>query len=162
ELLAVQLDLCREPAALPAPWITGQAMEGHGQGQVAGDAPQRELAGHVVTVIRTFLNPRAHEADLRMVLGVEEVPAAEMRVAILLACVNARGLDLELHRRPLDMLAIEKHDSAEAREPAPGSAQHVPDAETDFRVIGIDDERLEGGGARRDGRGRGGHWIRHG
>ena len=37
--------------------------------------------------------------ELRVLLGVEEVGRLEVRVALRLARVDARGVDLDLHRR---------------------------------------------------------------
>src|SRR6185437_2481437 len=93
EILAVDLAGGLEAAAGAAPGIFG---DGGGcfdrERDWLGHAMDGEIAGHAVAIaVRADL--RGAEGQGRVLLGVEEVGAAQVRIALRLASVEARGLD---------------------------------------------------------------------
>src|SRR3954451_2403897 len=92
EVVAVDLGLGREAGAVAAVGVRSEAVELQGQGDRAGVALEGQLAldGPVGAVGAHRGGPEGH---LRVVLDVEEVGGADVRVALLLAGVDRGELD---------------------------------------------------------------------
>src|SRR4051794_26213770 len=81
----------------------------------------------------------AAEGDRLMVLDVEEVGRAKMGVAVRDTGVEARGIDLDVHRRVVRALLIDRDRSLDVLETAAhGREHHVLHRELDARMSRVD------------------------
>src|SRR5690606_9489209 len=92
-VLAVDDHAALEPEAGVAEGVDGGARVLEVEGDRAGRALDGEVAGHPVGRVVHHLDRGAAELDGRVVLHVEEVVAAQVRVAVGVAGVDAGGLD---------------------------------------------------------------------
>src|SRR5207244_8883469 len=86
------------------------------------------------------LGEAAGERDLRMVLDVEEVGAAQMLIALRLACPDPGSVYLALERRIEAALPVELEPSVDVLEDAAHPRDHhVPGAKLGLRVPRLED-----------------------
>ena len=76
------------------------------------------------------------EADLGMLLGVEEVRRGQVRVALLIAGIDARDLDVAVQDRRV--AGRVKRACERVKRAADGRDPHVADLEADVRVGWVD------------------------
>src|SRR2546423_3656475 len=138
EALPVELGLGREPDAHAAPGIGGTALERQLERHRPGDALDGEVAlDHVVALPRLPHRP-ALVGHGRPGLDVEEVAGAKVTVALLVAGVDAAGLDGDGDRR-LEGVLGDLDRAGEVGEAAPGLGDHqVADGEADLAVAGVE------------------------
>ena len=139
EVPAIDPRLRREGHALVAPGVLAAAelfdVELHGLGHPV----DRQVAGHGVLLLAGLLDLRALVRQLRVLLGVEEVGRLEVPVALRLARVDARDVDLDLHRRLRRVRRVEGELGGPLGEVAADLREnHVPHAEADVRVLSVD------------------------
>ena len=99
EVLAI--DACPSAEARDglAVGVLRRAEELHVERDRLRDAADRQVPVDDVLALALRLDPRALERDLRVIRDVEEVVRAEVIVAIRVAGVDARDVDLALERR---------------------------------------------------------------
>src|SRR3954452_10929764 len=157
ELVAVDLGLGGEAGARAAEGVRAEAVELKVEDDRAGDALDRQLAldGPVGAV---GLHRGGAEEHGRVVLDVEEVSRADVRVALLLTGVDGAELDTGLDRGLGGVLGGDDLALEVAEVAADLADHHVADGEADGRVRrvdlpGADDVAgdLDGGGAGHSG-----------
>src|SRR5690606_32214687 len=102
----------RIEADLPRAHHFADLVEGRVEHDRARHAMQGQVAGHVEPVVaRAFLDLRALERDGRVLLRVEEIRLAQMRVEVVDIGVQARQRDRDIDLRRSRVLLVE-HDRA--------------------------------------------------
>src|SRR5260370_33918162 len=99
------------------------------------DAANRQVGAHQILARAEQLNLIPTESDLRMLLHVQEVCAAKVRVAIGLAAPEIARVNLDRDSRVLGMLGIESQRAPYVLEvPADAGDHHVASAKLCRRV----------------------------
>jgi hypothetical protein len=120
----------------------------------AGDPLDREVAVDLEGGSRHVLDAGALEQEFGVVAGAEEVVGAEVLVALLVAGVDAVGVDREVDLALGRVLRVGDDFALEGGEPAlDGGEHHVLDGELDDRVARIDPPDGLGGDGRFHGPG---------
>src|SRR5690606_32507926 len=139
---AVDLAGGLEAHPLLAPRVDAAALEQHVERDLLGGVGDLEVTHHAEARALLGLRPErllAAEDDLGVVLGVEEVGAAEVAVTVGHAGVEARGLDVHLRPGGVGRLPVQVQPPVEAREaPADGGEHHVLGRELDRGVSRVD------------------------
>src|SRR5262249_19835918 len=143
------------PAAprLPADADRRRAQELRVEHNGLGHAVQGEVAADLVLVLARAQHLRGLERERRVLVDLEEVRAPEVRVALLIAGVDAGRLDrgVDLDRRRIGL--VEDDGAREVVEHAVDLGEEVADLEAHLGVRGVD---LPRGRRGRGERGRGG------
>src|SRR5689334_2848304 len=136
------------PRILPATLVL--AVEHDLHRRIANREITDELETIALVARRTTFDTRAAECDRRIFVRIEEIAAAQMRVPVGNASVNAGHVELCIHPRVVRVISIAAQGRLQIFEPAAhGRHHHVFDRELDARVRRIE---LPGGGCHR-GRG---------
>ncbi len=119
--------------------VDGAAGVVEADGDRLGGLLDREVTGDVVRRVVDTLHAGAGEGDLRILLHVEEVVAAQVRVAVAVARVDAVGLDRHLQVGVLRVLGVERPAALELVERTADLGDHrVAGDEADAAVRRID------------------------
>src|SRR6266498_952649 len=115
------------------------AVVGHVQDHRPGDPPDGQVDAGLGVHVPGALDDVAGEGDPGMVLDVEEVGAAEVRVACLFAGPDPGGVDLAVEGRLQRTVPVELDRAVDVLEEAahPGD-HHVPRAELRLGVAGLE------------------------
>src|ERR1700753_593878 len=137
EVLAADLALGREAGAVAAVSVRAEAVDLEGQRDRAGDVADGQVAVDVV-LAPVQADAGGLEGDVRGLLDVQEVLAADVVVTVALAGVDRRGVDGGVHaRRELGRAGDE--GALDLLELAADLAHHhVTDAEADLGVDRVD------------------------
>jgi hypothetical protein len=154
EVLAVDRELGLESDARVPPGVLRGAEIGHRQRHLAGNAANRERAGHVVLVGALLRDARARERNRRVLVHREEVLRPQMLIAIGGRRIDARRTDGERNRRVLGVRRIEIDRAVEVGEPAAHFRDQMAYLEEHFRMRLVDRK-----GRRRRSRGSGGRHV---
>src|SRR5207248_3216902 len=128
------------------------AVERRLQRHLARLAVQRQLSDHAEAVPAARLDAGAGEGDGRVLLDVEEVGRAQVRVALGVAGGNRGRVDLGPDGRAARVVGDVQDSAADAGEAAlDGGDHHVADAELDQAVGGVDLPGGQGLGGRGGG-----------
>ncbi len=115
---------------------------------------QRQVAGHLVAVLDR-LDRGALEADAGELLGVEEVWAAQVLVALVIVGVDAFRLEAEAEEALAGVVGVEGETTGDVVEAAVDRRDaEVADLERDAGMYGVDAVVVGGPGGRGGGQGQ--------
>src|ERR1700761_393183 len=137
EVLAADLALGREAGAGAAVSVRAEAVDLEAQRDRAGDGAEGQVAVDVV-LAAVLADASGLEGDVRVLLDVQEVLAADVVVAVFLAGGDRRGVNGGVHAR-LEFGRAGDEGALDRLELAADLADHhVTDAEADLGVDRVD------------------------
>src|SRR5690606_3468900 len=138
-VLAVDHGLTLEPDAVVAERVHGGAGVLEVDGDRVGDALDGQIPADAEGGLVDDLDAGGDEPDLRVVLHVEEVVAAQVGIAVSVARVDAGGLDHQLGAGAGGVLGVEVAGALELIEVAADLGDHrVTGDEADAAVRRVD------------------------
>src|SRR5690606_17982412 len=138
ELLAADRGAALEADPLVAERVQCRALEGQRNGHLLGDALDGQVTGDVESVLTGLLDLGGGEGDLRVLVQLQEVTAAQVGVTIGVARVDAVGLDRHRGARLARVGAVDGGGAGELVERAADLGDHrVPGHEAQAGVRGV-------------------------
>src|SRR5262249_46278837 len=116
KVLAVDVTCEREAGAALALHIAVWTLQRHNQRHLARHIANGEIAGDAVLVLAEPLDLGALIGEGWILLNSEEVRGAQVPIAPLLASIQARYVNGDIHPRLLGLLLVEVHRAAELLE----------------------------------------------
>src|SRR5690606_15643426 len=139
EVLAVDRDRAFEAHPDVAERVGRHAFIGEVDADRLGDVLDGQVTGEPVGRLVQLLDAGGDEGDLRILLDVQEVVGAQVFVTLLVARVDAGGLDAYRRRGLRRVLTVEIQVAFEVVEATTNLGDHrVPGDEPDPRVRGVE------------------------